>query len=53
MRDTNRRLRKIDRRAFLAHAGAGALALSLASCGVDVSQTRQGGKAASEVKGDF
>ena len=53
MRDTNRRLRKIDRRAFLAHAGAGALALSLASCGVDVSQTQQGGKAASEVKGDF
>ena len=53
MTDTNRRLRKIDRRAFLAHAGAGALALSLASCGVDVSQTQQGGKAASEVKGDF
>jgi multiple sugar transport system substrate-binding protein len=51
--DTTTGLRKIDRRRFVKGVGVGAVALSLGACGVDVSQTRQGGKAASELKGDF
>ena len=46
-------LRRIGRRDFLKGVGAGAVTLGLAGCGVDVSQQRSGGQAASNVKGEF
>lgn len=45
--------RKINRREFLACTGAGAVALTLAGCGVDFSQDRGGGEGPSDVSGDF
>ena len=53
MKDARTGLRKIDRREFPLLTGAGAMALSLAGCGVDVSQQRQGGQDPSKVGGEF
>lgn len=53
MENERRRWRRIGRRDFLKGVGAGALAVSLAGCGVDFSQKRQGGQDPSKVKGEF
>ncbi len=45
--------RRIDRRQFLKGIGAGAIAVSLAGCGVDYGQQRQGGQDPSKVSGEF
>jgi multiple sugar transport system substrate-binding protein len=44
---------KLSRREFLARVGAGAVAVSLAGCGVDYAQKRQSGQDPSKVKGEF
>ena len=53
MENESRAWRRIGRRDFLKGVGAGALAVSLAGCGVDFSQKRQGGQDPSKVKGEF
>ena len=53
MENESRAWRRIGRRDFLKGVGAGALAVSLAGCGVDFAQKRQGGQDPSKVKGEI
>ena len=53
MEDQRTGWRRIDRRQFLKGIGAGAIALSLAGCGTDFAQKRQGGQDPANVSGEF